>query len=177
MVTQPSGTKTSVRAAVLADSCGKMNVLAYGGKSANPTASPAGDGALCVDRSWYGGRSHSNRDNLYDTIYKIASGVALARRYNWSVLLSDGGQLSSRFVTDHIGILEVFKLRDIPEGKARREAIINWVSQHWRKKRDTTANDRTLIRTHLRGKVEYKWNGLHCYVEPPMYDLEKYGLL
>jgi len=74
--------------------------------------------------------------------------------------------------TDPLGAKEVFKLRDIPPGRSRREALRNWVSGHWRQAR-REENPETYIWPHLRGAEEFTWNGLYCKIQPSPYDLRK----
>jgi hypothetical protein len=103
---------------------------------------------------------------------KIVGGLMLRRRYMWSVLLGDGTGPRARFITDVVGVRQIFRLRDIPPGRLRRAALLHWVSEHWRKRRNLSSNDRTWVREHLRGSWSYAWNGLRCQIEPSVEDLE-----
>lgn len=96
--------------------------------------------------------------------------AAFARRYDWRVCLGYEGFPSLSFVTDPSGAAEVFRLRDIPEGRARRAALLNWVSAHWRKKRNDPDN-LSRVKKHMRGARRFVWNGLTCEVLPSEYDL------
>jgi hypothetical protein len=107
-------------------------------------------------------------------LLRSAGGFSLRRRYLWSVLIGEGIGPRARFVTDPVGIKEVFRLRDIPPGAARRKALLHWVRAHWRKRRSITPDDRSWIRQHLSGQWSYVWNGLRCQIEPSVDDL---GLL
>lgn len=100
----------------------------------------------------------------------LAFSIMLTRRYHWSVCLSYGGP-SIRFLTDPTGVREIFKLRDLPEGKLRRAALRHWVAKHHRRSR---ADEAALIdiRRHLRGATKFTWNGLTCVIEPSGLDLE-----
>lgn len=104
---------------------------------------------------------------------EFACAIAFARRYDWRVCLGYEDSVAISFVTDPIGAREVFRLRDVPEGRPRRAALRHWVEQHWRKKRD---GDKTWVRSHLRGAMSFTWNGLRCRVVPSEYDLERLRL-
>lgn len=60
-------------------------------------------------------------------------------------------------ITDPIGVRSLLKLRDIPQGKKRREALLHWVSEHWRQQRKDEESE-SYVRKHLRGaeKCTYK---------------------
>lgn len=99
-----------------------------------------------------------------------AGGLALRRRYHWSVLLGEGNSPRARFITDLTGAREAFRLRDLPEGKQRRAALRHWVMEHWRKRRTPSEGDRSWVRQHLRGATSFVWNGLRCEMQPPEKD-------
>ena len=105
----------------------------------------------------------------------MAQWVALQQYYEWSVLIGYEGTPRVRLFTDPIGLREIFKLRDIPPGRERRAALRNWVMQHWRRKR--IDEDATIwVRRHLRGAVDFTWEGLRCAIQPAIYDLEQNAL-
>jgi hypothetical protein len=106
---------------------------------------------------------------------RVALGLQFNSFYEWNVDIRRENSLELSFVTDPIGAQEIFRLRDIPEGKARRAALRNWVMQHWRKTRDVDVK----VRRHLRGAEQFNWNGLYCTIRPSPDDLrlnEKYRL-
>lgn len=105
-----------------------------------------------------------------------AHGIELRREYNWSVLLGEEGIPRARFVTDCIGVREAFRLRHVPPGKDRRAALRHWVRQHWRQKRTEAEPDKTWVRAHMRGAVDFRWNGLSCRVEPSREDIRRSAL-
>jgi hypothetical protein len=86
----------------------------------------------------------------------------------WRVLLGWDGYPRITFVTDAAGVREVFRLRDIPDGKARRIALRHWVTSHWRKTQDEDVDHK--VRAHLRGATEFRWNGLSCKIIPSIED-------
>lgn len=101
-----------------------------------------------------------------------AHGARLRQRYYWSVLLGENAGPRARFLTDIAGVREVFRLRDIPPGKQRRSALRHWVVDHWRRNRgqEDVAH---LVREHLRGALEFTWNGLRCSIVPSDEDIER----
>jgi hypothetical protein len=105
-----------------------------------------------------------------EAVIGVAKTVQFGRRYDWRVSLGyiDGPTIA--FVTDPLGAKEIFKLRDIPEGKKRRAALKNWVMEHWRKNRKDEGEHQ--VRKHLRGAEKFTWNGIRCCIMPAQYDLE-----
>lgn len=100
--------------------------------------------------------------------------LALTTEYDWQIEIAyNYADLPSiSLVTDPIGSRGIFKLRDVPEGKSRREALRNWVSGHWR--RGVTQDKPEIhIWPFLRGAEEFTWNGLYCKIQPSAYDLRK----
>lgn len=125
---------------------------------------------MVPDWGWYGRNRTVDEQSLHAV--QSLGGFMLRRRYYWSVLIGEGHGPRARFITDIAGMREVFRLRDIPPGRARRAALLHWVREHWRKRRLPGANDRHFVRQHLRGVWSYQWNGLHCQIEPSVEDLE-----
>lgn len=110
---------------------------------------------------------HSDQINL-----NLCLGIALNQRYTWGVSVGRRGLPSIRFVTDPTGIKEVFRLRDAPAGKDRREALINWVSDHWRKNR-IDPDVENYVRKSLRGKGTFSWEDFDCTILPSKFDQDK----
>lgn len=111
-------------------------------------------------------------DRCQDAGIKIAHSVAFTRQYEWRVVIGFEGSPSISFSTDPVGAREVFRLRDIPEGRQRRAALRHWVSEHWRRKR-VDPREEAKVRAHLRGATEFAWNGLQCSIQPSAYDLKR----
>lgn len=97
----------------------------------------------------------------------MALGLQFNEQYEWHVDIQRGDSIELSFETDPYGAQEIFRLRDIPDGKKRRAALRNWVTQHWRKTRDAEVS----VRQHLRGAEEFIWNDLRCVVRPSADDL------
>ena len=125
-----------------------------------------------MDTSFWGTRgSHRTEDDVHLAIALIG-GLMLRKRYLWSVLIGEGSGPRARLFTDVVGMREIFRLRDIPPGKARRAALLHWVREHWRKRRDPSANDRAWVKAHIRGVWSYQWNGLLCQIVPSESDID-----
>jgi hypothetical protein len=103
----------------------------------------------------------------------VAHGFMLRREYLWSVLLGEPGIPRARFVTDVIGVRETFRLRETPSGKPRRAALRHWVREHWRKNRSLGGDDKAWVRAHLRGQLNFFWNGLSCQIVPSQADARR----
>lgn len=101
--------------------------------------------------------------------------IALSGEYDWQthIGLNIKTTPAISMTTDPVSAKDVFKLRDIPPGKERREALRNWVSGHWRKSRCGEEYAKNFIWPHLRGSEEFIWNGLYCKIQPSAYDLRK----
>lgn len=121
-------------------------------------------------------RTSVDDQSMWDRVWRAASsGVAsmLLRRFFWrvSLRLDDGPSVS--FSTDPEGVRALARMRDIPPGKQRRTALVHWVREHWRKKRDPSASDLSSVREHLRGASEFTWNGLRGRIVPSVSDQER----
>lgn len=102
----------------------------------------------------------------------VATALALRQRYEWAVSLGLEASPSIRFATDPTGIKEIFKIRDLPEGKDRREALMTWVSDHWRQDRDDPDME-IYVRKHLRGATMFTWRGMNCELLPSKFDVDQ----
>jgi len=101
----------------------------------------------------------------------MMNGVALRHRYEWAVSLGVEKCPSVRFATDPTGIKELFRLRDVPDGRDKRSALMNWVSDHWRQDRKDPDVE-TYVRKHLRGSNKFTWRGFEATLLPSAYDME-----
>lgn len=101
----------------------------------------------------------------------MATAIALRQRYEWAVSLGLEDSATIRFATDPTGMKDLFRIRDLPEGRDRRSALMTWVSDHWRQDREDPELE-VYVRKHLRGAVEFKWQGMSAELSPARYDLE-----
>jgi hypothetical protein len=113
-----------------------------------------------------------SRDEQWQTYIQIAHGIAFTREFFWSVRLGWVGYPTIRIPTDPVGAREVFRLRDIPEGRQRRAALKHWVTEHWRQNRHEPAED-VKVRQHIRGHERFVWNGLVCEIAPSVVDMQR----
>lgn len=100
-------------------------------------------------------------------LIQVAIGYQFSNEFFWNVYLGYEGYPGISIITDPTGAKEVFRLRDIPEGKKRRQALRNWVKEHSRKSRKDDG-DEIQVRKHLRGADTFVWNGLKCKITPSL---------
>lgn len=130
--------------------------------------------------AWLGGKwveaQPMNNDAPVDHSARIApnigTGIALRHRYEWAVSLKWPSSPSIRFATDPTGIKELFRLRDIPANKDRRDVLLTWVTDHWRETR-SDPDIEAYVRKHLRGNTKFTWNKFECEILPAQFDIEK----
>lgn len=91
--------------------------------------------------------------------------------YLWRVVIESELGASLSFFSSPVGMRELFRFRDIPEGRRRRAAIRNWISEHWRRKHDDPESA-TWVRKHLRGTQTFRWNGLRITIHVPNVEYE-----
>ena len=102
--------------------------------------------------------------------YQSSLGFQFLRQYQWRVYFAYAGHPGVELPTDPVGAQQVFRLRDIPNGKHRRQALVHWVDEHWRHTRNDPMIE-TQVRSHLRGAQDFDWNGLVCRIRPAEVDL------
>lgn len=103
---------------------------------------------------------------------RLASAIALRQRYEWAVALGLETSPSIRFATDPTGIKDIFRIRDLPEGRDRRDALMTWVTDHWRQDREDPDIE-TYVRKHLRGATAFTWQGMRGEIIPSQFDLDQ----
>jgi hypothetical protein len=96
----------------------------------------------------------------------LLASQALQRRYEWSVAMRVDGSPALRFACSPGSARNAFRLRDLPPGKNRRDALIHWVCEHYR-------NPDIHVSEHLRGKHVFSWRGIECEIVPSAFDREK----
>lgn len=115
--------------------------------------------------------AHSTNNDTLDA-GGLAIAIALRHRYEWAVNIGFEKSPSVRIVTDPTGMKELFRLRDVTDGRDRRDALMTWVSDHWRKQRDDSDVE-TYVRRHLRGSRKFEWRGMECEIIPSQFDVEQ----
>lgn len=76
---------------------------------------------------------------------------------------------SLTLLTDPTGVKEFWKLRDIPEGRKRRAALLHWVESHWRQNRKDPEIE-SYVRKHLRGQEELTQGQFRATITPSQTD-------
>lgn len=132
----------------------------------------SGDGRTFVNITNGQESGNAYKDADWSQRIQLAMSLAFTRQFFWSVKIGYEGSPMIRIPTDPVGAREVFRLRDIPEGRKRRAAIRHWVSEHWRKRRDDPSEE-VKVREHLRAATTFTWNGLRCEISPSDDDIQR----
>jgi hypothetical protein len=91
----------------------------------------------------------------------------------WSVLIRPGPDTPSvGLFTDATGVKELLKFRGLDPGKSRRDALLHWVSQHWRQDRHDPDVE-VYVREHLRGSTRCPWHGMEARIVIPAEERER----
>ena len=117
-------------------------------------------------------RKMETEDSVVKTQKRIDTAIGLqsSQEEAWIVQLQHEGCPSVVFTTDPAGAKEVFRLRDVPDGRKRRSSLINWVDAHYRQRNGGWDEALTYVRRHVRGATRFTWNGLVCYIKPARRD-------
>jgi hypothetical protein len=120
---------------------------------------------------WFGG--HDKPYN-YDSIgFAIGACSATVSRMWWKVLVRFGGQKPGvQLYTDATGVKDFFRFREIPDGRKRRDALVHWVSDHWRQNR-FDPDIENYVREHLRGSRGFDWHNLSGTIELPETEIKR----
>lgn len=124
-----------------------------------------------------GGQTFSNaiigpRKKQIITNTQLLLGMAYMEPCFWVAEVSYRMSPSLSLITDSTGIRELWKFRDLPPHKDRRDALLHWVSKHWRKLRKDPDTE-TYVRNHLRGSREFLQQGIHVKVRESAEDYVK----
>jgi hypothetical protein len=98
----------------------------------------------------------------------------------WRVILTDKKSGFSLLIpVDPKSLKDIFKLRDIPEGRERRVALKHWVSEHFKNAKGNLSSDEDLIYVHsyLRGQELFDWGTFTVEIKPSYQDVERYNEL
>lgn len=125
------------------------------------------------DRAWLEPSDAFPGFNNAEVHINFAHGFAFTARYQWQVYLGTPRFPGITIPTTPSAALEVFRLREAPE-EGRRAALRHWVRQHVRSgPSDQSDAEEVLVREHLRGSTEFRWNGLTCKITPSAFDLDR----
>lgn len=96
-----------------------------------------------------------------------------ARMFMWYVRFWADKTPAVIFPSSPMGIRNLIQLRDIPEGRTRRQAVAHWVSGHWREN-SYNREEEVKVREHIRAAGNtFMFFGLNCQVYPSEIDLER----
>lgn len=120
-----------------------------------------------VRSSWGNGSSiqtiaqfEPERDDLNA---QVLLGIAFNRDLLWRVVIKSQGKFSISLPTDACGAMAAFRHRDPNTETGRRDALRNWVSEHYRTTRSPVGDERLVkVRQHLRGRTPFRWLGMDC---------------
>lgn len=107
----------------------------------------------------------------------MALNFALTYYYEWSCYIKETpDSLGVRIPIHPSSSKEIFIMRNLPEGKTRKSAIVNFVTNHYRTIKGYNDNERqVLVKQHLRGDLKFNWRGLEVHITPSQYDIDKLG--
>lgn len=91
--------------------------------------------------------------------------VQNVRRSSWVATFRTNADRSVSVPTDPTGIKGMFQMRELPEGRDRRAALLHWVSAHMRRNRKDPETEHA-VRQYLRGSREFEWFGMSCKITP-----------
>lgn len=103
----------------------------------------------------------------------LAHGVQFTARYQWTVYLAAPPYPGILIPTSPAGVLEAWRLRELPEGASRRNALRHVVNAHIRHTENEETQADIFVREHLRGQETFRWNGLVVRITPSRFDLER----
>lgn len=102
-------------------------------------------------------------------IHRVATmccGIEFTNRYQWFLEIGYKDTKSIKVPCSIDALQEIFKLRDIADGKKRRDALRNWVCEHIRR----TETRETKVRAHLRGSMNFTAGEWSFKIHPSRYD-------
>jgi hypothetical protein len=76
---------------------------------------------------------------------------------------------SLTLLTDPTGVKEFWKLREVPAGRSRRDALLHWVEKHWRQQRNDPDVE-VFVRKHMRGATSLKQGQFTAEITPSVRD-------
>lgn len=149
----------------------KILYISHGGKW-NPANPELKRGKVLYQVTATGYRERELLTAKEDPIPGMACVEWWAQQHTWGVEFRLPSAPGIRLNTDSTGAKELLRMRDVPEGRTRREALKHWVHEHWRKLRNDPDVE-TQVRQHLRGADRCSWFGLECRIIPSVPDRQK----
>ena len=122
---------------------------------------------MCIAPSWTDDPKRLKYNAEAHNTLCMATAVHFTNRYQWFLYIKNRETQTSVKVPCSIESLqECYRLRDIVDGKKRRDALRNWVREHWRK----TETKETKVRAHLRGAMKFSMGDWDLCILPSEYD-------
>lgn len=106
------------------------------------------------------------KEGMLHRANELLVGLAAGIRAHWIAkvrIQEDVPSLS--LLTDPTGVKELWKMRDVPAGKKRREALLNWVCDHWRQDRSDPEVE-VYVRKHMRGQDLFAHGSMNVCIIP-----------
>lgn len=116
--------------------------------------------------TWDAGRELMKSDPQIHSFATMACGIEFTNRYQWFLEIGYKNTKSIKVPCSVDALQEIFRLRDIVDGKNRRDALRNWVCEHMRR----TETKETKVRAHLRGSMEFTAGEWSFKIIPSRYD-------
>lgn len=112
-------------------------------------------------------------------VCQLILGVQFSREFEWRVVVKSSQGVSLSFPTDAKGAMAAFKQRDANKKTGRRDALRNWVKEHYRRKsRDLPESEKEIkVRQHLRGRTPFRWLGMDCELVVAPFDVRRNEIL
>lgn len=124
-------------------------------------------GGSAVPRSSLNLKTHPDYE-LYNNAFISAFGTQFTRRYEWGVEIGGHSGPSVNIAVPPRAVLDLFRFRDVPDGRKRRSALAHWVCDHWRKLPED--GESAYVRKHLRGECKFSYGGMLMTIHISDYD-------
>ena len=129
--------------------------------------------------SYSGFNPHSPRaeavDHQTEMMLRCSIGHQFSSEFEWHIEIGIENGVSLLFPISPSSAKDAFRMREIPDGKNRRPSILNWVKQHYRRKKTSDDSlDFSLVRKHFRGSESFEWDGFSCQIHPSASDIRVY---
>lgn len=121
-----------------------------------------GSGSSVAESQWYTNRGRKELNTEH--VHFLAS-YSIGSSKIWKADVSLGGATVRLLIGPHEA-KEIFALRDIPESKNRRAALLHIVRTHSRA-RPYSRDDTVSVRRHLRGSERCTWDGCSVSIHAP----------
>lgn len=123
-------------------------------------------------------KEYVESDSFKETnrVYTMSLNMKLTAYYEWFVYIRENDKsLGVKIPVAPEASKEIFALRNVPEGAARKKAICNFVKEHYRVTKNEYNEEfrQTLVKQHFRGETKFNWRGLQVNIIPAEYDMNR----